>query len=108
MRRKSLSRLTFTFAYLLLAGGLTPGWARSSQRAYVAFVGRRTGSPSPGIYAYRLHPAGAHMEFLVRAAKMPAPSFIAVHPRQKFLFAVNGPAGNDRASGNTVTAFRDR
>jgi len=106
MRRKSLLRLAFTFACLLPAGGLTPAGARSSERAYLAFVGTLTGPSSTGIYAYRFHPAGAHIEFLGLAAQTPDPTFLAVHPSQKFLYAVNESAGQDRAGGNTVTAFR--
>jgi 6-phosphogluconolactonase len=106
MRRKSLLRFAVTFAYLLLAGGAAQVWASSSERAYLAFVGTLTGRSAIGIYAYRFHPAGAHTEFLGLAAKTPAPTFLAVHPSQKFLYAVNETAGKDRAGGNTVTAFR--
>lgn len=94
------------FAYLVLAGGPSPVWASSPARAYLIFVGTLTGPSSLGIYAYRFYPAGAHIEFLGLAARTPDPTFLAVHPSRKFLYAVNETAGKDRAGGNTVTAFR--
>jgi 6-phosphogluconolactonase len=106
MRRKSALRFAFAFAYLLLAAGPAPLRARSSERAYLAFVGTLAAPSATGIYVYRFHPAGARMQFLGLAAKTPGPSFLAVHPNQKFLYAVNESAGENGAGGNTVTAFR--
>ena len=56
------------------------------------FVGTYTKAPSKGIYAYRFQAATGEVTPLGTAglaAETENPSFLAVHPNQRFLYAVN-------------------
>src|SRR4051794_29900533 len=54
---------------------------------------------SKGIYAWRFQPATGQLTPLGLAAETPNPSFLAVHPNQRFLYAVN------EENAGKVTAF---
>jgi 6-phosphogluconolactonase len=71
------------------------------------YVGTYTRAPSKGIYAYRL---GANGELTpVGAAGLAAetenPSFLAVHPNQRFLYAVNEVSRYEGQEAGSVSAF---
>lgn len=68
---------------------------------YLVFVGTYTNgnSASKGIYAYRFHPSSGEIDSLGLAAETPSPSFLAVHPNRRFLYAVN------ESNASTVSAF---
>jgi 6-phosphogluconolactonase len=57
----------------------------------IMYVGTYTRAPSKGIYAYRLRATGelAPIGNAGLAAETENPSFLAVHPNQRFLYAVN-------------------
>jgi len=64
------------------------------------FVGTYTQpQKSKGIYAWRFQPASGKLTALGVAAETSNPSFLAVHPNQKFLYAVN------ENNNGTVTSF---
>jgi 6-phosphogluconolactonase len=64
------------------------------------FVGTYTKpQKSKGIYAWRFQPATGKLTPLGVAAETSNPSFLAVHPSQRFLYAVN------ENNNGTVTAF---
>jgi 6-phosphogluconolactonase len=64
------------------------------------YVGTYTkAQKSKGIYAWRFQPATGKMTALGVAAETPSPSYLAVHPNQHFLYAVN------EANNGTVTSF---
>jgi 6-phosphogluconolactonase len=65
----------------------------------IVFIGTYTKPPSEGIYAFRLDEATGHLTALGLAAKVANPSFVAIHPNGKFLYAVT------EASAGAVTAF---
>jgi len=69
----------------------------------IMYVGTYTRAPSKGIYAYRLNAAGelTPMGTAGLVAETENPSFLAVHPNQRFLYAVNEL---DRDAGR-VSAF---
>jgi len=57
---------------------------------YVAYFGTYTHpDKSKGIYAYRFDAASAKFASIGLAAESPDPSFLAVHPNGRFLYAVN-------------------
>jgi 6-phosphogluconolactonase len=62
------------------------------------YIGTYTGPASKGIYVSQLNPATGALAKVELAAEVKNPSFLAIHPNQKFLYAVNEMA-------NTVTAF---
>jgi len=54
----------------------------------LVFIGTYTKAPSEGIYAFRFDSKTGHMEPLGLAAKVADPSFLALHPNGKFVYAV--------------------
>ena len=89
--------LTAFLGILLLAMSTRPSLAAS--RKWIVFVGTYTRQASKGIYAYRLTSADAKLTPLGLAAETSNPSFLAVHPNQRFLYTVNE---NDNG---TISAF---
>lgn len=53
------------------------------------YVGTYTGEKSKGIYAFRFDSKTGKATSLGLAAEMPSPSFLAVHPSGKYLYAVS-------------------
>lgn len=69
---------------------------------WIMYVGTYTRAPSKGIYAYRFQGATGEVTSLGTAglaAETENPSFLAVHPNQRFLYAVN------EVSAGGVSAF---
>lgn len=82
--RRNLAR------WVLLAVAL-PGWNTGAENMpdYFAYVGTYTTGESRGIYCYRFDARTGKLAALGLAAETPNPTFIAVHPSQRFLYAVN-------------------
>jgi len=66
---------------------------------YYVYVGTYTGHGSQGIYVWRFDPATGKAEEAGLAAETESPSFLAVHPSRKYLYAVN------ESGKGMVTAF---
>ena len=64
------------------------------------FVGTYTDGKSKGIYRMTLDTASGKLSEPTLAAELDNPSFLAVHPTRKYLYAVNETSG-----GGAVTAF---
>ncbi len=80
----------------LLAGSL---WGQ-----YLVYVGTYTGPESKGIYAYRFDAQTGEIKPLGLAGVAQNPSFLAIHPNRKFLYAVGESAGGG-TWGGAVSAF---
>jgi 6-phosphogluconolactonase len=78
---------------------LAPLFAAPKKTPYLVYVGTYTGDKSKGIYAYRFHPDSAQADSIGLVAETGSPSFLAVHPNGRFLYAVN------ETQSSTVTAF---
>ena len=83
---------------LWLAGSLLP--AADS----IVYVGTYTRESSRGIYAWRFDPASGKVTSLGLAAEATNPSFLAIHPNRKFLYAVGEISGAGQ-KGGIVNAF---
>ncbi len=70
------------------------------------YVGTYTGGKSEGIYAYRFDPATGVLTELGLAAKAVNPTFLAVHPGGKLLYAANEVGEWNGKPGGYVTAYR--
>ena len=71
----------------------------------LVYIGTYTGAKSKGIYRARLDPRTGELSAPELVAETANPSFLAVHPNRRFLYAVNevwNPAGKPSP---TVTAF---
>jgi 6-phosphogluconolactonase len=100
--RKLLPLLAFVLASIFATA--TPP---ENHRSYLMYVGTYTleGSESKGVYAYRFNPETNELTSLGLAAESVNPSFLAVHPNHRFLYAVS-EVGNYKGKNNGgVSAF---
>ena len=63
--------------------------AGRAKREWLTYIGTYTRPPSQGIYAWRFEVASGKLTPLGLAAETSNPSFLAVHPNQRFLYAAN-------------------
>jgi len=93
------------FALLLAAFGSAASGKRADK--YLVYVGTYTEpqSHSKGIYAYRYDTSSGKLNSLGLAAETVNPSFLAVHPNRRFLYAVNEVADYLGKSSGAISAF---
>jgi 6-phosphogluconolactonase len=73
---------------------------------YIAYIGTYTAkTSSKGIYAYRFDPEKGQLTSIGVAAETADPSFLAVHPNGKYLYAVNEISTFNGGAGGAVSAF---
>src|ERR1035438_4162824 len=73
---------------------------------YFAFVGTYTKpNQSKGIYAWRFDSKTGKMTPIGLVAETASPSFLAVHPNRKFLYAVNELSTFQGQKAGAVSAF---
>jgi 6-phosphogluconolactonase len=72
---------------------------------YLVFVGTYTKGESKGIYAYRFDGRSGEINSLGLAAEAVDPSFLAVDPSRRFLYAVNELSKYKDAASGAVSAF---
>ncbi len=74
--------------------------------AYLAYVGTyTTKQSSKGIYAYRFDATTGQLTSIGLAAESTDPSFVAVHPTGKYLYAVNEIENFNGMKSGAVSAF---
>jgi 6-phosphogluconolactonase len=83
------------------------GSAASAKHSYLMYVGTYTaeGSKSKGIYAYRFDADTSEITSVGLAAETINPSFLAVHPNHRFLYAVNETGDYKGQKSGAVSAF---
>ena len=80
--------------------------AGAGSNEYFVYVGTYTRTHGKGIYKFRFQPSTGKLTPLSLAAEMPNPSYLAVHPNQRFLYAETEHEGEDTpGKNNTVSAF---
>ncbi len=102
----TLLRALFTGAIILLS--LSPTHAAVAKDApdqLLVYVGTYTGNKSEGIYAYRLDLSSGKCKPLGLAAKVKNPSFLAIHPTQRFLYSVSEIEDRNGKPTGGVSAF---
>jgi 6-phosphogluconolactonase len=78
----------------------------SSPRRYIAYVGTYTAkTKSKGIYAYSFDATTGKLTPLNVAAEAVEPSFLALHPSGKYLYAVNGIEDFNGEKSGAVSAY---
>ncbi len=77
----------------------------SSGKDYYVYIGTYTGPKSKGIYLYRLETGKPALVQVGVAAETPSPSFLAIHPNHKFLYAVNEVDNFKGQKSGAVSAF---
>ncbi len=79
--------------------------AKDSPQKYLLFVGTYTGKESKGIYTFSFDTDSAKLTPLGLAAETANPSFLAIDPTSRFLYAVNEVPNYKGASSGAVSAF---
>lgn len=77
----------------------------SPKGRYLLFVGTYTDKESKGIYAFEFDSASGELTSLGVAAETGNPSFLAIDPSRRFLYAVNEIQKYKDASSGSVSAF---
>lgn len=104
MNTHTLIRLAL-FA-VLLATTLSPrAAARGADDKLRVYVGTYTGTKSKGIYLGELDPASGTLTIKGLAGESFNPSFVALHPSNKFLYAVSEIDSFDKKKTGGVSAF---
>ena len=105
-------RLSLTSFALLCTALAMPETAASAQPAknlpeHFAYVGTYTTGESKGIYQFRVQegPGGPAFVSVGLAAATPNPSFLAVDPKRRVLFAVNETSDFEGRPSGAVSAF---
>ena len=70
------------------------------------FIGTYTGGKSKGIYRCELDPATGKLGEAELAAETVSPSFLAIHPSRRYLYAVGETDDTGDQKTGTVSAFR--
>ncbi len=103
-------RRFFSFSWLaaIAAVAWTSGWSRerAATRPYLVYVGTyTTKQTSKGIYAYWFDAGTGKLKAAGLAAESTDPSFVAVHPSGKYLYAVNEVDEFAGQKSGAVSAF---
>jgi 6-phosphogluconolactonase len=93
--------------FLVVLAPVRMSAASKDQAKYLVYIGTYTeeGSSSKGIYAYRFDPGSAQLTSIGLAAQTINPSFLAVHPNHRFLYAVNEVGNYQGKKSGAVSAF---
>lgn len=96
-----------TLLFLFLLANVFAAAAPKQHSQYFAYIGTYTGegSDSKGIYAYRFNSDTQQLTAIGLAAETINPSFLAVHPNQRFLYAVNEVSNYQGQKSGAVSAF---
>ena len=92
-------------ALLLLASPSRRAQKARTQARYLVYIGTYTTTRSKGIYAYRFDADSGRLTSLGLVAETVNPSFLAVDPSRRFLYAVNEISNYAGGKGGGVSAF---
>src|SRR6476619_4023810 len=80
--------------------------ARAADKELLAYFGTYTNNGrSKGIYCYKLDLGSGKLTSVGVTEGIKNPSFVAIHPSGKFLYAVSEVSGADGKPGGAVSAF---
>src|SRR5262249_56006174 len=98
------SRMASAFAFLAIVFSATAQNTGARKFFLYACTSTNRGT-SKGIYVYWYDSTSGMTEPLGLAAESPSPTFLAVHPNHRFLYAVNEISNFAGGHGGSVTAF---
>jgi 6-phosphogluconolactonase len=98
--RRCMQSLAFLLALVTVSVAANP-----PKKNYIVFVGTYTEKDSKGIYAFRFDAVSAELTPLGLAAETTNPSFLAIDPSRRYLYAVNEVPQYKGASSGAVSAF---
>jgi len=96
-----------SFSLAVLLCGEAMAYAADTAKAdkYWVFVGTYTGGKSKGIYRCEFDPATGKLSEPMLAAETPSPSFLAIDPSHRFLYAVGETGVFKGKKSGSVSAF---
>jgi 6-phosphogluconolactonase len=104
-----ISRRVFGFSLLCVSAAFlfsSPASAQKGTSPYLVYVGTyTTKQTSKGIYAYRFDSTTGQLTSIGLAAESTDPSFVAVHPNGKYLYAVNEVGDFNGMKSGAVSSF---
>ena len=95
-----------TFCILAILSTFAFGAPAVFAAEYLVYFGTYTRGESKGIYVSRFDPASGRLGPIELAAETPSPSFLAIHPNKRFLFAVSELYAASGPKGGAVSAFQ--
>jgi 6-phosphogluconolactonase len=95
--------LRFAAAVSLTLGSIAAVYSAGAGR--LVYVGTYTGNASKGIYAFRFDEGSGALSPVGLVAETKSPSFLAVGPNRKFLYAVNEISSFEGERTGSVSAF---
>lgn len=108
MRKKSLGvsmALVMFVAYFVSAPCVMAAEKSEQEEKTMFYIGTYTGQKSKGIYRGLLNQKNGEIELKGIAAQTVNPSFLAIHPNKKFLYAVNESSNIQGKKQGGVAAF---
>jgi len=106
MRLTSKLFLTAAALACILPTGSAQNGTKPAKGEYIAYVGTYTRpNKSKGIYAWRFQPATGKLTEIGLVGETVSPSFLAIHPNHKFLYAVNEISNYEGKKAGSVSAF---
>ena len=93
------------FVLLLLMPTQNVAQKSHSRGKYLVYIGTYTGPASKGIYAYRFDAATGQTTSLGLVAETVNPSFLAIDPSRRFLYAANEVSDYQGKKSGAVSAF---
>jgi 6-phosphogluconolactonase len=91
--------------FLLVLSLALPCLAAPGPAAYFVYVGTSGGAKSKGVYACRFNATTGKLTSLGLVAETPNPSFVTIHPNNRFLYAVNAVSNFDDKKSGSISAF---
>jgi len=97
------SAMIFTVALGMLS--VVPLGRAAAKGKCLVYIGTYTGEKSQGIYVYNFDLASGKLTALGLAAEAVSPSFLAVHPNRRFVYAVSEISAYEGQKSGAVSAF---
>jgi len=98
-------RITTLFALFLLAFSLFVSAAQAGKFTVRVYFGTYTGSGSKGIYTCLMDPESGQLTKPELAVETEQPSFLALHPNRKYVYAVNETSNHEGKKSGALSAF---
>jgi 6-phosphogluconolactonase len=101
----SICLLVALFGSLLMTPAVRLAAKPPAKGKFLLYIGTYTGQYSKGIYAYRFNSKSGQLAPLGLVAETANPSYLAVHPSQKFLYAANEVDDFEGKKAGSISAF---
>src|SRR5260370_30672310 len=80
-------------------------WGHETKRELLLYVGTYTTGKSEGIYLYRLNLSSGELKHVATTKRVVNPSFLALAPSRRYLYAVNDVGDFAGKKSGAVSAF---